>query len=699
VARNLPSKHRGERHRGERRGTAGRSVIIALTAPCIFALLAAMPLILRALNVHITPVAATSSHGVTLLQAPREPAPVPLPAVAKPIDPNAPPASPPAGNPTREAALVSAEDARIRDLLHAAARIYQPEVIPVRGSLPTLVLPAASHSYTAASLAQYGALVMLKHHAALLIDNVFVSTNATLKLAAPRLHVLYMDSSTDGFASIVTWGGNLEFDGTGRQPMTIIGWDRVTKSAAADRGYGRSYIRAIAGKLALFNVRVSALGFWSGRTGGVAWTGVNSSPSTGKAIRSTFTDNTYGAFVDRGSNVRFDADLFEFNQLDGLHIHRYSVGTSVIASSAVRNGGNGFLVGQATQSTLLSDDVAEHNEGNGFLINGRPLVSGASASGNAVAPGSGASIVDSAAIDNKMTGILVEGGVGTVLRSDEVCAHATGIGARFGAKALVVTGNDIRCDPRSGLSIGPSAPGAVISGNAISGARIAILVRSSGHVEVDNNLITGARVFGISARGIGSVVNGVGNTISGTGFRAVDARADARQPALSATNTAGWLHHVKITVWTYLLFHPLAMLWLSIATLVLLCCLWVRRRKLPANPHPYPASTRWRPGQGPAHAAGQAAPASPPLAASIASAGIGPRQAPADIDFTLAAAARPAPVSAWPAAAEAVPPVRPARAPLLRPAPAWVRSGAGAEHEDQHQDQVDITRPLPQVLD
>ncbi len=642
-------------------------MLIALTALCIFALLASTPLILRALNVHIRPVAPAKSHGVTLLQAPKKPAPVPLPLVARPINPREPAASPPIGNPAREAALVSSEDARIRDLLHSAVRIYQPEVIPVRGSLPTLVLPAASHAYTVANLAQYGALVMLKHHAALLIDNVFVSTNATLELTAPKLHVLYMDSSTDGFASIVTWGGSLDFVGTSQQPLTIIGWDRVTKSIAGDRGYGRSYIRAVAGKMNLSNVRVSALGFWSGRTGGVAWTGVNGTPSSGSATDSTFTDNTYGAFVDRGSNVKFDSDLFEYNQLDGLHIHRYSVGTSVTASSAVRNGGNGFLVGQATQSTFLRDDVAENNEHNGFLIDGRPLVSGASASGNAILPGSGASIEKSAAIDNESTGILVEGGTGTILRSDEVCTHTTGIAARFNASDLVVTGDDVRCRPRSGLSIGPGAPGTVISGDAVSGARIAILVRSSGRIEVDNNVITGATVFGISARGVSSVVKGVGNKIAGTGFRAVDARADARQPALSGTNTAGWQHHLQDTVWTYLLFHPLALLWVSIVVLVLLCCLWVRRLRLPAHPHPYPASTRWRPGpvrQESLVAEPEPEPErEPAMAASTVIAGNGLRRPPAKMELTQTAPAAPA--------------------------------SAG----DPGGDQADVTRPLPQVVD
>ncbi|GEM_PF-1090979 len=574
-------------------GSRGRTFLTTLFALGVFGLLGTLPLTLKALNLHIQPVAATSGYGVRLLPAPKNPRPVALPPVAVPIDPNKPAASLPAVDSAREAALVSAEDSRIRILLHASVRVYQPEVLPVRASLPTLVLTAGSRPYTASDLANYGALVFLPHHAALLIDNVFVAANAKLDLGSARMQALYLDSSTGGFASIIAWGGDLSFQGTASQPLTIMGWDRVAKAPAADRGYGRSYIRDVGGKMTLSYVRVSSLGFWSGRTGGVAWTGVNGQPSTGGADNTTFTNDTYGAFVSRGMNLRFSSDLFEFNALDGLHIHRYSIGTSVILSSASRNGGTGFLIDRATQNTYLRDDVSESNEGNGFFIDGRPLVNGASASGSAVAPGSGATIAHSEALYNDRTGILVEGGTGTVLLGDQVCAQITGIAVRYNATNAVVTGNDVRCSPRSGLSIGPGAPGAIISGNTVSGARIAVLVRSSGRIEIDNSLITGATVFGITARGVTSQVRGVGNVISGTGFRSVDARADASQPALSGTNTAGWLHHVKITFWSYLLFHPLAALWLSILALVIACYLWSRRRRLP--PHPYPASTRWRP--------------------------------------------------------------------------------------------------------
>jgi len=573
-------------------GGRGRAWPLVIAAVAAFGLLGAMPVILAALHVHLQPVAATSSRGVRLLPAPAAPQPVSLPAVAQPIDPGAPPASLSAVNGTREAAAVSAEDNRIRILLHDASHLYQPEVIPTRGALPTLVLTGGQGSYTASSLVQYGALIRLPDHAALLLDNVFVSGNAQLTLGSSGLRTLYLDNGTGGFASIVAWGGSLSFQGSARYPMTIMGWDRTVNMPAADPGSGRSYIREAGGKMTLSDVRVSALGFWSGRTGGVAWTGRTGSPSTGGATQSTFTDDTYGAFVSQGSGVTFRDDLFEFNELDGLHIHRYSVNSSVISSSASRNGGNGFIVSPATQNTLLEGDVSEHNAGDGYFVNGKPLASGASASGGSVAPGSGTTVEDSAALDNGRIGILVEGGTGTVIKADQVCASITAIAVRYNVTDAILTGNYVRCNPRSGVSVGPNTPGLMLSGNTLIGPRTGVLVSASGPIELDNNHIAGATVFGVSARGASAKVTGVGNVISGTGFRAIDARADAAVPALSATNVSGWAYHGKVSFWSYLLFHPLAALWLSIAILVLLTSAWSHRRRLPA--HPYPASTRWR---------------------------------------------------------------------------------------------------------
>jgi hypothetical protein len=622
---------------------------LVLAAAAVFCLLAALPVLLPLVDLQLAPSAAKTSHGVTLLPAPSAPAPVAVPAVAQPVDADGQAASLPTVNGTREAAAVAAEDSRIRIMLHDAAHTYEPEVIPTRGSLPTLVLTAGQGTYTAADLVQYGALVMLPHNAALLLDNIFVSTNAHLDLGGPNLRTIYLDNGSGGFATIVAWGGNLSFYGSAGQPMTIMGWNRTLNAPAQDSGSGRSYIREVGGKMTLSDVRVSSLGFWSGRTGGVAWTGLTGAASTGDATNSTFTDDTYGSFVSRGSGVTFRDDLFEFNELDGLHIHRYSVNSTVSASSAARNGGNGFVVSPATQNTKLKDDLSEHNAGNGYFINGKPIATGASASGGSVAPGSGTVVADSAALNNGEIGILVEGGTGTVIEGDQVCASVTAVAVRYDVTQAVLTGNDIRCAPRSGFSIGPATPGLMLSGNTVVSPRTGVLISNSGPIELDSNHIAGATVFGVSARGTSSKVTGVGNVISGTGFRAIDARADASMPALSESNVSDWAYHGRVSFWSYLRFHPLAALWLGIVILVLLAWVWSHRRKLPR--HPYPASTNWR-GDAPATPAAEPAPRPVPVRAAAAPV---PARAPAPVGVPAFAGAHAATSSPSPRVAATVP--------------------------------------------
>lgn len=582
-----------------------RTLLPVMTALAIFATLGTLPAILSALHLSVG-AAPTISDGIHLLQTPPALGRVRLPPVARPVRPGLPIATLPKVSETQEAAAVGKQDNWLRRMLHESFRLSQPQVVRSPGELPTLVLtsgrpipgvpassipvPRSPVRYTAADLIRYKALVQLPSGGALLQDNVFVSARAQLVLSSSAEQAIYMDSTPRGSASIVGWGGSMSFTGSIRRPLTIKGWREATMTPAADTGNGRPYIREVAGKMTLTHVRVSSLGFWSGRTGGIAWTGLTSRASTGGATASTFTDNTYGAFVSRGRGMKFTGDLFESNQLDGFHLHRGTVGTRATSSSAVRNGANGFHVDRATRRTVLRRDVSQHNGTNGFLLDGRPLVISASASGDGVAPGSGIEVEGSAALDNGRTGILIEGGTGTLLDTNEICAQQSGIALRFGASKTILDGNDIRCSPRVGISLGPSAPGTLLSGNAISGARIGMLVSSSGSVEMDHSRITHGTVFGITIRGASSVVSGQDNVISGTGFRAVDVRADAGHPALSGSNTAEWLYHKKVTVLSYLKFHPLAILWLSIVFLVIFGALWSRRRRL--TPHPYPQSVR-----------------------------------------------------------------------------------------------------------
>jgi len=587
------------------RDRAGR--LAALAAFLMFAAVATLPLLYTGvLASHAKgsqsarapwTQAAQAATGMRLPGAPQTVNGVTLSATASPMRPMDARPQAPNGDPTHMAVLVGAEDQRLHLLLHHATRITAPALVTVPGSVPTLILPARPSGYTLADLQSTGAVVPTTVKGEFqLVDSVLVMPSATLSLGGSSITSLLMTTSAAGITSLVTWGGTLTIAGDSAQaPLTIIGWDQARNEAAVDRGDGRPYIRAVGGKLELRDVWASSLGFYSGRTGGVAWTGVSSRPATGGAVSSTFTGDTYGAFVAHSRNVKFSDDLFQGNELDGLRLHRDAVNSSVIRSAAARNGGNGFVVSRGATGDALRGDVAVNNAGNGFLLDGQPLVNGASPSGRNPQAAVGTILDGSDAEANGRTGILVEGGTGTLLQHNMVCGAATAIAIRSGASATAVVGNDVRCGGHVALSIGPAVTGTTVSGNTFGAARIGVLVRNSPGVRLMANRFTGITVFALSVRGSSPGVVGNDNSMAGQALQPIDVQNGAPAPLLTNTDLTGWERRSNVTVLGYLRFHPLLTTWLVILIVVAVCWVASRRRRRPA--HPYAHVPAWEPAE------------------------------------------------------------------------------------------------------
>src|SRR4029077_14343044 len=160
-----------------------------------------------------------------------------------------------------------------------------------------------------------------------------------------------------------------------------------------------------------------------------------------------------------------------------------------------------------------------NNRGNGFLVNGLPLVSGASPSGGRAVASVGTGVQARDDGGNGRTRILGGGGAGTIIRNNIACGTVTGIAIRAGAAETLVVGNEVRCGGRVALSIGPAVVGTTVSGNLLNNARIGLLIRNSPGVRIMNNRITNVSVFGISVRGLSPGVVGNDNVIAGRGFQ------------------------------------------------------------------------------------------------------------------------------------------------------------------------------------
>ena len=76
--------------------------------------------------------------------------------------------------------------------------------------------------------------------------------------------------------SIVNYGGRLNIAGrhrrSGRDHAASTG-SRPSPTTVTDDG--RAYLRSIGGQISIEHAEISSLGFWSGRTGGLALTGTD----------------------------------------------------------------------------------------------------------------------------------------------------------------------------------------------------------------------------------------------------------------------------------------------------------------------------------------------------------------------------------------------------------------------------------------
>ena len=568
-----------------RRPAKGR--LAGIVAVSVFIALALLPFALQAKTTPPWVHATQKISPVAIIAQPTALHNVSLSVVATPVNPDLAPPKPQVADGAHMANLVAAEDLRLRTLLHHVGRLTYPVVMPVASGRPTLVLPGPA-TYGIADLETAGAVVPLRDGSGYsLIDSVLVASGASLKLGGGTFKTLLMDSSSSGFTSLVTWGGTLVLAGTSSAaPLTIIGWDGTTNKPAVDGAYGRPYIRAVGGRLDLTNVHISSLGFWSGRTGGVAWTGISSRLSTGSAVASTFVGNAYGAFAARADQLQFTGDLFEGNEFDGLRLHRGTTHATVTGSASARNGGNGFVVSRGATDNVLAGDVAIHNGGNGFLINGQSIIGGGPAGSQGIVS-VGTVIRDSEAKDNGRTGILVEGGAGTIIQRNIVYSAITGIAVRVGATDTWLVGNEIRSGGRIALEIGPAVTGTTVLQNMVNDARIGLLVRNSPGVRIMGNRFSAMSLFGISVRGTSVGVVGSDNVIAGRGFQPIDARGGADTPAMVNTDTSLWQHRSTLTLVAYLRYHPIMTTWIAILVVVAISAIIVKFRRRAARPYIY----------------------------------------------------------------------------------------------------------------
>jgi hypothetical protein len=486
----------------------------------------------------------------------------------------------------RQSAILALEDQRLLTLVSSVRPGSGPYLQDV-GGVQTLVLTARGLDYGLADLVALGAAEAQPDGAVLLTRHVFVAPGARLTVDAPGT-TLRLRSDRSGFVSLVAWKADLRLSGAEGRPLAVTSWDPGLQRPDPSSVDGRAYVRDVSGAMELRVVDTSDLGFWAGRTSGVAWTGSSRTAATGAAVSSTFRNSHYGAFASRGKGLTVADSDFSGNAVDGLLLHRSTAETTITHSTARGNGRHGFSADHGSELVSYLDVTAEDNGAYGIYFNGTPLSVGQSAGGASLRAYGRMTVSGGTFRKNARAGLRVLNGTDVSVTDTLVADNTDGIVLAGTAAPTTVARARLTGNRRFGISV--SSASASVTGNQLSGGQTAIRVRDAA-VAVTGNDIRRATRHAISVVGAANGSSLERNTIGGRGPSGLDVyRVDAGVTVdASGNDVTGWTQdRDDWTYWSnFAPNHPMLLLWVGLLGVPLVRALRDRRQQVTPGTTPY----------------------------------------------------------------------------------------------------------------
>ncbi|GAA0379531.1 hypothetical protein Acor_00930 [Acrocarpospora corrugata] len=529
-----------------------------------------------------------------------------------------------------------------------AAQRKQPQVF-VSAHGRTLVLPGRDTNapYTLKDLAaiEKGRYVrQLKDGSYLLGIHVFVADGARLQLRGPL--TLRMGSLPGSFSSIIAFGGGIEIKGSPGKLVKISSWDVRTGRPDRSTADGRAYIRAVGGQFEMEYAQVSNLGFWSGRTGGIALTGTERPASayrhrtkdqrhqdkaerlanpggeksggnfgdvetipvgpgtashllgdelvSGSIKHSVITGDAYGLFVSGSNQTQIIDNEIVDSLVHGVFMHRFAKNATIESTRVRGSGGDGFVLSRATEKVRVTDCIAQGNGRNGFTLNGRALAVGPSASGESLAVYGDSSVNNSVARDNGRYGIEVLGGSRLAVQTSQIIGGDMGIVVREGASGVQISGNQLSNQRRQAIALRDGTTGAHVAGNTIKGTPTGIYMRDSDATVVGNKITTRTepKAHGITVIGDARASEITRNTIVGSGTSAISVARAAGKVNKHNNDEDKWVDTSSFWVQAKRYVKPMNVIWAGVFLLVIVSAIrsrgvMERQRKRGTLGNPY----------------------------------------------------------------------------------------------------------------
>lgn len=461
--------------------------------------------------------------------------------------------------PKTPAELVAAEDARLTAV--AALAPGDPALVD---QWNTVVLAPKNGQPTTYSLADLGALGAVRiddERTITVVRNIVVRRGAILDITA--FGTMRMESSPKGTTSIVGWGGIIHLLGAETDPLVITSWDDATAAPDTDETDGRAYLRARDGVLTVGYAEVRDLGFWSGRTGGLAVTGTGDDRASAGIVSTKITGLHYGVFFSDTTQAGIQDSTIENSTLTGMEVTNGSSDTTVERTTITGSGGDGISISRQSPGTKITDSTVSGSTGWGIRVDGSALADGPTSGGYGLSPTKGFTLTGSHVRDNRDGGVRVISTDTTEIRGTEVAETRSAVLVEGPSTGLTVADADLASSDLRALDVSGKITDARVSDSRLSGRRIAVELTGAAVIIRDNDVRV-ASGFGIELAE-DARADITGNTFHGVGQDVVAMWSGSRTMQANNVQTdwtfqwawVGWMNdHPMMWMWALVLLIP-----------------------------------------------------------------------------------------------------------------------------------------------
>ncbi|MBN9216261.1 MAG: hypothetical protein ABS62_13030 [Microbacterium sp. SCN 70-200] len=289
----------------------------------------------------------------------------------------------------------------------------------------TVILHERAEAYGAGDLVALGALRQDDASTYSLVRSLVVRSGARLQLDLAGVTLRLLSDDTGAFTRVIGWGGDVVLNGAAEAPLVITSWSDSLASADTTTADRRGFVWVRNGRLEASFAVFDELGFWSGRTGGVAVTATDLGLASVSVSNTTHRNLTFGMFLSDVAGGSISDAIVVGAELSGIRITNGSSQIVVSGTTISNSGQDGVLADRASSDVTIETSTVSGATRDGIRIDGTALARTANAAGDSPVPGSTFTVRELSVSDSGSAGVsFISGNKTLVEHADISGAHA-----------------------------------------------------------------------------------------------------------------------------------------------------------------------------------------------------------------------------------------------------------------------------------